>query len=574
MNTHEDQRRLSAILAADVVGYTRLMEQDTEGTVAAWKIARSGIIDPTISSHQGRIVKHTGDGFLAEFNTVLNALNCALQMQAELASSTLSFRMGINLGDIIDDGIDIHGEGVNLAARIESLADPGGILISNGVYEQVLNRLDCRFDDMGKVDLKNVSRPIQVYRIIMDRVGNSPGNSNPLIPIELRQDNTITISAFDNLSSDPEIGFFCEAIGEDIATALGNIAQLKVVSEKHRAKHGDASRDDNSAHYLLAGKVRAAGNRLRVSAQLVDHQNGEQRWADRFDHDASDLFKAQDDIMRKIVIGIHTELGSGDYLNQWQWGTENLEAWQLMAKGFREFQKFSPDSFARTTAYFEQALASDPEYLAPLVGNGYCYSYLSLITDEETAKAYIDQAQANFTEAISKAPQDVRCYSAKRGIEIALGNYEDAVLAAETALGLEPHNAACRGTLAMTLMSADKPREALAHGNKAALEMTDPPGWLNMVQILSHYLLENPTEALRISRETVARIADFYPGPVLNAALAAELGYDDEAAKMKRQVLTANPHFSSAQFVRSLGLKNKTCRESLLEALKKSGLPG
>ena len=570
----EDERRLSAILAADVVGYTKRMEQDTDGTVKAWKSARTNVIDPMISTFSGRIVKHTGDGFLAEFNTVLDAVNCAVEIQAGLTSSLLKFRMGVNLGDIIDDGEDIHGEGVNLAARIEALADPGGISVSGVVYEQVFNRLDHRFEDMGKVEVKHVARPVQVYRIVL--TGDDDRTTTPpLIPAELKRDNTITVSDFENLSSDTEIGFFCESLTEDIATALGNIAQLTVVTEKRRVDSNNAiTGNPDTAHYLLSGKVRYAGNRIRISANLIDSQTGVQRWADRFDHDAGDLFEVQDIVVRNVVIGIHTELGAGDYTNQWQWGTEDLEAWQLMAKGFREFQKQSPDSIAKTAEFWEQALARDPNYLAPLMGNGYCYSYLAMASEGATAENYMAKSQANYEQAFARAPRDVRVYSAKRGLETARGNYNDAVEAAETALAMEPQNAACRGTLAMTLMCADQPKDALAHGNKAAQEMSDPPGWLYMTQILSNYMLDNIDEALRISREIVGQVPDFYPGPVLLVAIESELGRVAQAKAMCDKVLKGDPHFSAERFVRTLGLKNIEVRKKLFDGLVDAGLPG
>jgi tetratricopeptide (TPR) repeat protein len=278
-------------------------------------------------------------------------------------------------------------------------------------------------------------------------------------------------------------------------------------------------------------------------------------------------------VVRNIVIGVHTELGAGAYTNQWQWGTENLEAWQLMAQGFREFQKFSPDSFAKTVNYWEQALAKDPDYLAPLMGNGYCYSYLALASDGEAAEDYITRALANYERAIAKAPMDVRVYSAKRGLEIARGDYKAAVEAAETALAMEPQNAACRGTLAMTLMCADRPRDALAHGNKSTHEMSDPPGWLLMTQILSNFMLGNIDEAIRISRETVTQVPDFHPGPVLVAALASEIGQVDEAKAMRNKILKNDPQFSGERFVRTLGLKNAEIREKLFNALVDAGLP-
>ncbi len=569
------KRRLAAILASDVVGYSRLMAQDEAGTLDALREHREKLFEPETARRGGRIVKLMGDGALVEFPSVVNAVEAALAIQRDLADGDgpLKLRIGINLGDVMIDGSDIYGDGVNVAARLEALAEAGGICISSIVHESLGNRIDAVFADAGEHEVKNIARPIRVFRWLPQ--GAAPAApSQPLIPAELKRDNTIVVSQFENLSDDTEVGYFCEGLAEDIATALGTIAQLTVVSEEHLADGRKAAPDGReTAHYVLAGKVRKAGNRIRVSAHLVDRQTGIQRWAERFDRDASDLFAVQDDVTRNIVIGVHTALGAGAYTNQWQWGTENLEAWQLMAKGFHEFQKFSPDSMAKTVAIWEQALAKDSNYLAPLIGAAYCYSYLALISQAEAARDYISKAQANVERAAAEAPSDVRLYSAKRGIEIALGNFDAAVAAAETALELEPNNAACRGTYAMALMSADRPADALAQLTKAAQDMTSLAGWMVMAQIVCNYMLGNISEALRISRDIVAREPAFYPGPVLAAALAAESGLADEAASMRGKVLDMDPHFSAERFVRSQGLKNADQRERLFQALAKADLP-
>ncbi len=419
--------------------------------------------------------------------------------------------------------------------------------------------------------MKNIERPIHVFRWPA-RGAAAPGRR--LIPAELKQDNTITVARFENLSDDAELGYFCDGVSEDIAAALGNIAQLTVVSDARGNDHGTTAPGGREAgHYVLAGKVRKAGRRIRVSAQLVDRHTGVQRWADRFDRDASDLFDVQDDATRNIVIGVHTELGSGSYTNHWQWGTENFEAWQLMAKGFREFQKFSPDSMVQTVAFWEQAVAIDPDYLAPLMGAGYCYSFLAMISDDAAARDYLAKAQAIFERSVVEAPNDIRPYSVKRGVEIAHGNYNAAIAAAQTALDMEPNDAACRGTFALALMSADRPADALAQLTKAAGDMASPPGWFIMAQCQCNYMLGNLAEALRIIRETVANVPDFYPGPVLAAALAAELDLTDEAAAMRMKVLELDPEFSARRFAKSQGLKNVAHCERLIEALTRAGLP-
>lgn len=568
------ERRLAAILASDVVGYSKLMAEDEAGTLSALREHRKTLFGPEIAKRGGRIVKLMGDGTLVEFPSIVNAVEAALAIQRTLAEGDglIKLRIGINLGDVVIDGEDIYGDGVNVAARLEALAETGGICISSIVHESLGNRINAVFADAGEHEVKNIARPIRVYRWLARGAGATL--SEPLIPAELKRQNTISISQFENLSDDAELGYFREGLAEDIAAALGNIAQLTVVSEGNPIDDSKAATDDReAAHYVLAGKMRKAGNRIRVSAHLVDRHTGIQRWADRFDRDATDLFQVQDDVMRNIVIGVHTELGAGAYTNQWQWGTENLEAWQLVAKGFREFQKWSPDSMIKTIALWERALSIDPNYLAPLMGAGYCYSYMALVSDPETSQDYIAKAQAAFDRSVAELPNDVRPYSAKRELEIARGNYDDAVAAAQTALDMEPNNAACRGTFAMTLMSADRPLEALAHGGKAALEMSDPPGWLSMTQSLSHYMLGDLAEAIRISRETILRIPDFYPGPILTAAFASELDLDSEAEEMRKKVLEMDPGFSADLFVRSHGFKNATHSERLYSALISAGLP-
>ncbi len=550
------------------------MAEDEAGTLNALREHRENLFDPETAKRGGRIVKLMGDGTLVEFPSIVNAVEAAVAIQQALASDDgpIKLRIGINLGDVIIDGEDIYGDGVNVAARLEALAETGGVCISSIVHETLGNRIAAHFADAGEHKVKNIARPIRVFRWLAR--GAAAASSEPLIPAELKRQNTISVSQFENLSDDAEVGYFCEGVAEDIAAALGNIAQLTVVSEEHPIDNSKAAADDReAAHYVLAGKVRKAGNRIRVSAHLVDRQTGIQRWADRFDRDAGDLFEVQDDVMRNIVIGVHTELGAGAYTNQWQWGTENLEAWQLMAKGFREFQKWSPDSMIKTIALWEQALAVDPNYLAPLMGAGYCYSYMALVSDAETAQEYIAKAQAAFDRSVAEAPNDVRPYSAKRELEIARGNYDAAVDAAQTALDMEPNNAACRGTLAMTLMSADKPLDALAHGSKAALEMSDPPGWLSTTQSLSFFMLGDLEEAIRISRETIVRIPDFYPGPILTAAFALELGLTSEAAEMRKKVLEMDPGFSTDQLVKSQGFKNAAHGDRLFNALISAGLP-
>ena len=224
MGDQSVQRRLAAVLAADVAGYTRLMERDTDGTVAAWQSAREDVIKPSVADHSGKIVKLTGDGFLVEFPTIQDAVNCAIAMQEELASSSLDFRMGVNLVDIVDDGEDIHGEGVNIAARLEALADSGSICISGMVYESIRNRIDAKFEDLGEQAVKNVSAPVRAYAI---RLGAAVVE---VAPASSAEKPSIAVLPFDNLSGDPEQQYFSDGMAEDLITDLSKISNLSVAA--------------------------------------------------------------------------------------------------------------------------------------------------------------------------------------------------------------------------------------------------------------------------------------------------------------------------------------------------------
>ena len=565
MTASPTQRRLAAILAADVVGYSKLMADDEAGTLAALRQHREDLFNPETQKHGGRIVKLMGDGSLVEFPSVVDAVEAALSIQTALAddSGAIKLRIGINLGDVVIDGEDIYGDGVNIAARLEAMAAPGGICISSVVHESLGNRIDTAFTDIGEQSLKNIDRPIRVFQ--WSAVQSEDNDRSRLVPMEVRQDRTIAVGEFENLSSDDEIGFFCDGIGQDLITAFGTIEQLTVVSEQHGTKE--------KAQYLLTGKVRKGGTRLRVSAQLIDRQSGIQRWADRYDRDADDLFTVQDDITRNIVIAIHTELGAGSYTNRWQWGTENFDAWQLAAKGFAEFQKFSPESLMRTIEYAEKALQADPDYLAPLMMAGYCYGHLSLTADCDLRNQLIEKADAAFTRSHELRPDDVRPFAVKRALAFAQGDYDTGVAAARQALAMAPNDSYTEATLGFALASACEPEEALGHLTKAARDMTSYPGWFGMARILCHYMLGDLNEAVRCARETMVLTPTVYPARPLAAAAAADLDDFDGAEAYCRETLDMDPQFSVRQFVRFMGLKDAKISDRLNDALRKAGLP-
>jgi adenylate cyclase len=360
----EVQRRLAAILAADVVGYTRLMEEDTDGTVAAWQAARDDVVEPAAQDHSGRIVKLTGDGFLVEFQAVQEAVNCAIAMQQGLASSRLEFRMGVNLGDIIDDGRDIHGEGANIAARIESLAEPGGINISGDVYNQVKNRIKAAFEDRGEQDVKNVSDPVRVYAIRMAGGDEPPGTAGQSVPDK----PSIAVLLFDNLSGDPEQDYFADGMVEEIITGLSHICWLRVIARNSSFIFKGQPIDIRDVaeklgvRYVMEGSVRKAGDRVRITAQLVEADAGRHLWADRFDGTLADVFDLQDQITAGVVAAIEPSVRRAEIDRAKRKRPDDLGAYDLYLRAIERMYEITPQGRDQSLAYIDQALTIDPGF--------------------------------------------------------------------------------------------------------------------------------------------------------------------------------------------------------------------
>jgi adenylate cyclase len=308
-------RRLAAILAADVAGYSRLMGEDEEGTLAKLKAIRRELGDPKVKEHRGRIVKTTGDGLLIEFASVVDAVRCAVEVQQAMAERNaqvpeprrIEFRMGINLGDIIRDGRDIYGDGVNIAARLEALAEPGTVFVSNTVYEHVRDRVSVAFEDLGEQQVKNIARPVHVYRVRPEGVIPTVPSS---VELALPDKPSIAVLPFTSMSADPDQEFLADGIAEDVITALSRYPSLFVIARnssftyKGRAVDVKTVGHELGVRYVLEGSLRKAGNRIRVTAQLVEAEAGKHVWAERYDRDVSDIFAVQDEITEAVTVAI------------------------------------------------------------------------------------------------------------------------------------------------------------------------------------------------------------------------------------------------------------------------------
>jgi adenylate cyclase len=369
-------RRLTAILAADVAGYSRLMGLDEEGTHERLQAHVGELVNPKIAEHRGRVVKNTGDGFLAEFPSVVDAARCAAEVQRGMAernagipaAERIEFRVGINLGDVIVEEHDIFGDGVNVAARIEALAEPGGICVSRIVRDQVRDRLDFAFQDLGEQQVKNIARPVRVYRV-RDRAApiEEPLPASPR-PLPLPDKPSIAVLPFPNMSGDPEQEYFADGIAEDIITALSRYPSLFVIARnscftyKGRAVDVKQVGRELGARYVLEGSLRKSGNRIRVTAQLVEAESGKHIWAEHYDRDLADIFPLQDEITNAVTIALVPAIADAEQHRAPRKPPGSLDAWGAYQRGLWHFYNVSAEDNTLAQKFFQQAVDLDPSF--------------------------------------------------------------------------------------------------------------------------------------------------------------------------------------------------------------------
>ncbi|MDP6427804.1 MAG: adenylate/guanylate cyclase domain-containing protein [Rhodospirillales bacterium] len=572
MSDQPVQRRLAAVLAADVAGYTRLMEEDSEGTVAAWQVARDGVIEPAIGARSGRVVKLTGDGFLAEFPTVEDAVNCAIDLQAGLLSSSLDFRIGVNLGDIIDDGRDIHGEGVNVAARIEALAEPGGICISGMVHESVRNRIDADYRDMGEQEVKNVSRPVRVYAL-------GSVAAAPAAPQTQTADRpSIAVLPFDNLSDDASQEYFSDGIAEDIITDLSKISTLMVIARnssftyKGRAVDVRQVARELGVAYVLEGSVRKAGGRVRITAQLVDGANGAHLWADRYDRELEDIFAVQDEVARNIIEALQVTLNPDEQARLGGPGTDNLEAYDYLLRGRDLLYRFTPEATREAQAMFEKSIALDPEFGAPRWEMAMSLYNQFMSGWDGAGPEILERGCRLAAEAVGINGQDADAHRV-----LALGrlwshDIDGAVDAANQATALDPNNAANLSARGHILGYAGHYDQAIENLNNAI--RLDPHHHTIWLHFLAHaHALKGEFEAaIPLLQQRIRRNPETDISRVLLASCYGHLGRADDASEIWRQVLEINPDYSLEQKARVLPYKNPADWGRIVEGLHKAGL--
>ena len=578
------ERRLAAILAADVVGYSRLMGADEEGTLAALNTLRKSLIDPKIAQHRGRIVKTTGDGALVEFASAVDAARCALEIRAAMAASNgdipadrrLEFRIGINVGDIIIEDGDIFGDGVNIAARIEGVAAPGGISLSEDAWRQVQGKVTANFVDSGEHSLKNIARPVRVYRVDL----GGEGTTQPAAPASLSPDKpSIAVLPFQNMSGDPEQDYFCDGLVEDIITTLSKLAGLRVIARnssfvyKGRAVDIREAAKQLGVRYVLEGSVRKSGNRIRITAQLIDAIDGAHLWAERYDRALDDIFAIQDEITLVLATEMQVKLTDGEQARLHYTTTTNVEAWTCWVQGLSHYrQAVTKEANGPARLYWEKALALDPNSASLNAMLGFLHAVDARFgwwDDRETA---LGKARAYADRALELDPRNADASITSSCFHLMRGSYDEAVADARRAVALAPGSADVASLAGFVFTPSGYPEEAVMQNEKAiALNPNYPPMYLGMLGD-SYRQVGRTEDAIAAFKAYHARSPGF--GLTDLVIIYQESGRPEEVTRTAGQLLAARPNFTIAAWLKTQFVRRDKARvEADAAALRAAGLP-
>lgn len=618
MNEAQETRRLAAIMSADAVGYSRLMRADDEATVTAIKLARD-VFARQIASHRGRLLDTAGDSVLAEFASAMDAVNCSLAAQEELTELNaevapdrqMLFRIGINLGDVIADGETIYGDGVNVAARLQALAEPGGVCISGAVYDLVRSKLDLAYEFAGRQRVKNIDEPVPLYRIIRGQarpvsslrkrlptrtVGYAflgvvvlvlgawmawKGPSiapNPTAAHSLSEDSpSLIVLPFANLSNDPGQEYFSDGITGDITTDLSRLGAIRVIARHTASSYKgqnvtvqDVARE-LGVRYVIDGSVQKSGTRVRINVQLTDTNSAHQVWAERFDRAMGDLFAVQDEIATHIVDALAVTLSEEQRKRIAHRYTNNVEAYDLFLRGQELYVRQNPQDNPRAQELFRKAIALDRNFSR-------AYAALALTYSDDWRFQWSNNAEQGADEALRLARRAVELDSDLPQAQWALGfvhifrrEHDEAIRAANRAIALDPNNADAYVTLAISTAFAGHPEQAIPQ-IKTAMALNPHYGArYPSVLGIAYYLDGEYNECISVNQDAIARNPERTPPRLVLAAAYIKLGRQADAEWQVAQVLNINPEFTLDKVERIHPFKNAEQLDAYKATLRQAG---
>jgi TolB-like protein len=582
-------RRLAAIVAADVAGYSRLMGLDEVGTARTLREHRA-VTDALVAKHGGRIVKTTGDGVLLEFASVVDAVECAVAVQAVMAERNegvpqdrrMLYRIGINLGDILIEGDDILGDGVNIAARLEGIAEPGGICISSTAYDHVRSRVTVEFADLGEQRLKNITCPVRVYAAkLRDRLGTVLSSSAPdtkkLLPLPDKP--SIAVLPFQNMSGDPEQEYFVDGIAEDVLTTLSKVPELIVIARNSSFAFKGQIKDVREtgrvlgARYVLEGSVRKAGNRVRLTAQLIDSTDGSHRWADRFDGGLDDVFDLQDRITQNIVAALEVELTGDEQARVWRKRSGSPLVYEHFLKGRKLYKNFAKHTHAQARVQFELALEINPTFGPMLYMLGLTLTDQARFGWEKDRDATYEAALDCATRALATDPNCGEAYLVIGYVRTFQRRHDEAVAAGEKAVALSPSGADAYHMAGMYHGYAGNFREAALYEERAQLLS---PLNLNVSmadEARARFHLGDFIAARDIALRVLKEKPSWLTAHSTLVTALWSLGWEEEARMSAKELLARHPGFSVARWAHSLPYRHQVHLDALIKPLQQAGLP-
>jgi adenylate cyclase len=620
------KRKLTAILSADVKGYSRLMREDEVATVDTLKAYREAM-SALIQKYRGRVVDTPGDNLLAEFGSVVDAVQCAVEVQQELKARNaqlpenrrMEFRIGVNLGDVIEEEEQIYGDGVNVAARVEGLADAGGICISGTAFDQVRNKLSVGYEYLGEQTVKNIPEPVRVYRILMEpeAAGKVIGEKRPGLtrgqrvalaaalivvvaalatwyfhfrpsPMEVASEEkmvfplpekpSIAVLAFDNLTGDPQQEYFSDGMTEEIITALSKVPYLFVIarnstfSYKGKPVKIHQVAEELGVRYVLEGSVRRAGDRVRVTAQLIDAITGHHLWAERYDRDLKDIFALQDEITKMIITALQVKLTEREEARLLARGTDNLEAYLEFLQGREYLLRFNKEANALARKKLEEVIALDPEYAE-------AYRFLAATHIMDVWLRASKSPRQSLAQAIELAQKTIALEESSAGAHGLLSHvfmmqrkYEKAIAEGERAITLDPNSADAHNLFGMTLRFAGKPQEAIPVIKKSIRLNPFCPGHYFYNLGIAYVFTGRCEEAVSACKKAIQRSPKSILAHIAMTGVYGICGLEEEARAAGAELLQIAPKFSVDYFAKTLTYKNQADKERLIEALRKSGL--
>jgi TolB-like protein/class 3 adenylate cyclase/Flp pilus assembly protein TadD len=587
-----EARKLAAILVTDIVGFSRLAGADEDRILARLRALRSDLIDPTISVHRGRVVKRTGDGSIVEFRSVVDAVRCAIEVQQGLVERNaglpperrIDFRVGIHLGDVVEesDG-DLMGDGVNIAARLEGIAKPGAICLSEDAYRQVKGRLDLMVSDLGHTELKNIAEPIRVYSLevgvgaLAKPASNVTATDKPEPPRL-----SIVVLPFANLGGDAEHEHFVDGVTESLSTDLSRINNAFVVARNtaftYKGKPVDAKQigRELNVRYILEGSIQRGGSRMRVNVQLIDATTGNHLWADRFDKPMADLFDMQDEIVSHLANQLRPELLAAEALRAER--ESNPDSVDLYFQGVQWFNKGTIENIERARGYFERAVALDPTNIDALVGAARADVLIGAVYTNDERAERLAAAEALLIKGISIAPRNYWAHLWLGFVQILTNRASRAIGELERALALNRNLGAANAWIGLAKITMGRAEETEAHVNEAfRLSPADAVTFIwNHIRGLAKLHLGADEEAVALFRRSIDASRNYPLNHFYGAAALAHLGRLDEARAEVKAGLALAPKFSIARFRGTADSDNPTYlaqRERILEGLRKAEIP-